>query len=179
MKAHSGRFIIAKASQDWAALKVLARHFGWWKAIRLGLALNQKVRRGAPFEALSPATEPKEIESREQIAGAIILYQMLRETMEQGQVLAIVAEVVEAAAHVFLAETIGPLGAAQLDDLSDDERGRFVEERLDKVPNTLVQIEEVRRDEVRFQVTKCRFVSLCAAVGVPELMPLFCAVDAS
>jgi len=99
--------------------------------------------------------------------------------MEQSVAYEIVAEVVEAAAHVFLAESIGPLGASELAALSDTERLAFVESRLDKFPNTLVQIEDVGAQRVHFHVTKCRFVRLCADVGVPELTSVFCAVDAS
>ena len=143
------------------------------------MALNTRLRRGEPFASLEPTTEPKEIESRDQIASAIILYRLLCAEMDSEEARAIVGDVVEAAAHIFLAQNIGPIGASQLDSLSDEERVHFVETRLDKFPNTLVQIDEVRSNRVRFQVEKCRFVRLCSAVGVPELMPVFCAVDAS
>lgn len=164
---------------EWASFKALGRRLGWWTAIRVGMALRQRVDRGEPFEGLPPSDDPKERASRDQIASAVVLYRLLQERMSQPTALEIVAEVVEAGAHVFLKQAIGPLSRTLFDGLDEAARYQLLDQKVGSFPNTIYQIEEAGTDRVRFTVSACSFVRLCREAKVPELTPVFCAVDAS
>lgn len=165
--------------QDWAAFTVLRQRLGLWSALALAWRADRRAKAGHPFEKLPSTEDPKEIASREQIGPAIVLYQELCKRMEAEAAYAIVAEVVEAAAHVFLRDTIGPLNRSDLMALDADEKVGFLEDRLGRFPNTTTRVDRVDDTEVNFTVTRCSFVGLCRDVGLPALAPMFCAVDAS
>ncbi len=164
---------------EWASFGALRRRLGWWRAIRLGLALRKRVEGGEPFQDLPPAEGQKDIESREQIAPAVVLYRLLCEELERPEAMRLVGEVVEAGAHVFLRETIGSISRELFEGLDADARRALLDERIGRFPNTIYQIQDAGSSSVRFTVSACRFVRLCSLVGVPELTPVFCAVDAS
>ncbi len=163
--------------QEWAALRALAGHVGWIRAVRLGLYIRRQTQQGHPFKSLPPAVDEREAESREQLAGAVLLYMRLRETDSRERALEVVAPVVEASAHVLLSENIGEIDWHALAE--EEGRHRYIDERLRRFPNTVYQIEEMGARRVRFTVSHCHFATLCKALGVPELSPVFCAVDAS
>jgi len=165
--------------QDWAAFKVLRKRLGLWSALALAWRAERRTKAGHPFENLPTSDDPKEIASREQIGPALVIYQELTKRMDEEAAYAIVAELVEAAAHVFLRDTIGPLNRRDLVVLAPDEKVTFLEERLDRFPNTTTRVDSVGDTEVNFTVTRCSFVRLCREVGLPGLAPMFCAVDAS
>ena len=164
---------------EWASFTALGRRLGWWRAVRLGLALRRRVDAGEPFAALPETDEKKEADSRAQIAPAVVLYRLLCEEMKSDEALVVVGDVVEAGAHVFLKSTIGPISRDLFHGLEADARHALLDERVDRFPNTVYQIEEAGTEKVRFTVSMCRFVRLCKLAGVPELTPVFCAVDAS
>lgn len=161
-----------------AAFGVLRRRFGWWRALRIGLAIERRRAAGRPFAHLPAPRDEKDAQSRDQIGPAILLFGALVERYDDSTAIEVTAAVVETAAIAFLEQTVGPLRREHLAAMSADERDRFVRERMSRFPNAEVRFERIDADEVRFTVTACRFVALCHAAGCPELAPLFCAGDA-
>ena len=141
--------------------------------------IEMRKKRGQPFHDLEPATDDKERASREQIGSAILLYQALKNSKFAAAAREITADVIEASAHVFLKNLIGPLARDELIQLDEPEKRNFLSSRLDKIPNAVTQIDQVGEETVQFTVNRCHFVGLCARTGVPELSTLFCAVDES
>jgi hypothetical protein len=161
-----------------AALKVLVRRLGVWRAIRVGLKVQRRELTGEPFSDLPPATSDDERGSRAQAGPAILLYRVLRSAVHEAEALSVCAEVVETCAVVFLRKSLGPLRRAELERLDEAGRARFVEERSRRFPNATLTWDEVSAERVRFTVTSCRLVQLVAEAGHPELAPLFCSGDA-
>jgi hypothetical protein len=161
-----------------AALDVMVRHLGWWRAVWYGLAVRRRVKRGEPFAHLPPPETEKEAQSRAQAGPAIVLYRCLRRVIGPEDAVDITTDAVEAGALVFLQQTIGPLNREVLAAMSPEERIAFVKERGEAFPNATVRWDRVDLEAVRFTVLDCRFVSLCAEVGHPELAPIFCKGDA-
>lgn len=161
-----------------AALRVVARHVGWVRALWYGLAIRRRVKHGEPFAHLPPPDSEKEAQSRAQAGPAIVLYRRLRRSLGPEDAVDITTDAVEAGALVFLQETVGPLNRAMLAAMSADEREAFVKARGARFPNAEIIWERVDLQQVRFSVLDCRFVSLCAEVGHPELAPIFCKGDA-
>ncbi len=163
---------------DLAALAVLRARLGTPRALSLGLRLTMAKLSGAPFKDLPPATGRDEKLSRAQIGPAILLYRLLQDRgMGQAEAFALVREVVLAAGVAFMGQTLGSLTRAELQALDEAGRQAFVHERGRRFFNAELRWDEVSADAVRFTAESCRFPALCAAVGAPELAPLFCEVD--
>lgn len=161
------------------AAPMLVRELGVLGALRIGRRIRRRQTAGEPFDALPPADGDDERLSREQIGPAILLYQEVRAEHGEARALRVTEEVVNEAAVLFLRAQIGTLRRADLAKLNDEGRRKFVEERGSKFFNATVTWDEISGDAVRFTVTHCRFPPLCAAVGVPELAPVFCKGDAT
>ena len=116
--------------------------------------------------------------SRAQIGPAILLYRELLRIREPDAARALTEEVVVAGAVAFLREQIGSLRRADLEGMDPEAQKEFARSRGERFFNATVTWDTVGSDEVRFTVTACRFPPLCAAAGVPELAPVFCAGDA-
>ncbi|MEE2788724.1 MAG: L-2-amino-thiazoline-4-carboxylic acid hydrolase [Myxococcota bacterium] len=163
----------------WASLKVLVKRCGWSVALRVGLGVTWDGFLGRPFGGLPRATERQEQESRAQLGPAVLLFLRLSKLLGKAQAFDVTAATVEAGAHAFLRTTVGPIERASLAHLDPDQRHRYLTARLDKFPNALFRVDDVGVDGVHFTVTRCRFVELCHALGIPHLAPVFCAGDAS
>lgn len=161
-----------------AALQVVARHVGWLRALWYGISIRRRVARGEPFAHLPPPDCEKEAQSRAQAGPAIVLYRRLRRSLGPEDAVDITTDAVEAGALVFLREVIGPLNRQVLAAMTPEAREAFVHERGAQFPNAELIWEQVDLEQVRFTVLDCRFVSLCAEVGHPELAPIFCKGDA-
>lgn len=162
-----------------AALRVLVRRLGLWRALRVGLAVDRRVRRGEPFAHLPPPHDARERAARAQAGPAFVLYRVLRERgADDALARATVGDAVSAGAVAFLRRSIGPIRQDRLAAMSDAERARWVERRASRFPNAEPIFEVVGATEVRFRVPACRFVALAREAGHPELAPIFCAGDA-
>ena len=161
-----------------AALRVLAGHLGWVRALWYGLNIRSRVRSGEPFNHLPAPLTEKETLSRAQAGPAIVLYRRLRRAIGPEDAVGITTDAVEASALVFLAETIGPLDRDSLTAMGPDERLAFLKDKGNRFPNATIRWEQAEAARVRFTVLDCRFVSLCAEAGHPELAPIFCKGDA-
>lgn len=158
-------------------LPVMVARLGVLETLRVAVAVARALRRGEPFAHLPPAHDARERDSRAQAAPALVLYRVLR-ARGHDDAKAIVGEVVEAAAVVFLRRTLGPIRRADLAAMSEAERERWVRERAARFPNAEPRFESVGPEGVRFRVSACRFVSLSRAAGAPELASVFCRGDA-
>ena len=161
-----------------ASLPVLIEELGILGTLVVGARVQAAVSRGEPFSDLPPADDERERSSRHQIAPAILLYRQLLLRMDPAEARRIVERAVVEGAVAFLSKSIGPLERAELEQLDDIERREFVEARGEKFFNATVRWDTVEPSRVHFTVTYCRFPSLCAEVGHPELAPVFCAGDA-
>ena len=143
---------------EWASVGALRRRLGWWSAIRLGVAPRTRVDRGEPFDGVPLSDDPKDAASRAEIAPAGALYRLLQEPMDQSDAVSLVADIVEAGAHVFLKEAIGPLSRELFDGLDAEQRYELLDQKVGSFPNTIYQIEEAGTERVRFTVSACHFV---------------------
>jgi hypothetical protein len=161
-----------------AGFQAVIRRIGLWRALGVGLRVSRAQSRGEPFAEFPPAEDDRERGTRTQAAGAILLYRALRDA-GVAEAIDVVSDAVEAGALVFLGRTLGPIRRAELSSLDDAARDAWVRDRAGRFPNATMVFEQVDAEAVRFRVSACRFVSLCAEVGHPELAPLFCRGDAT
>jgi hypothetical protein len=163
----------------WPALRVLQRRVGFWRLVKIGLAIKRHTRRGEPFGSLPQTIDERERACRGQIGPAILLYRVLQETgFAPAEAFSITEDVAVASAMGLLKVAVGPLRSAELAAMSEGERLAFVSERGERFPNATIHWEQVTPTQVAFRVTSCRFSTLCAEAGAPELAPIFCKGDA-
>ncbi|MCC6747059.1 MAG: L-2-amino-thiazoline-4-carboxylic acid hydrolase [Deltaproteobacteria bacterium] len=159
------------------ALVALRRELGTLQAgAVLGEALLALVR-GEPFSHLGPATDPRELGTRRQAGGAVLLYRATRRRVGRERALALTREVLLAGGLVFVERLLAGPALHAADRLPVDERARLMGELGERFPNAEGEVTAATDRSVAFTVTRCRFVELLAAVGEPELAPLFCEVD--
>jgi len=164
-------------AQSWIGVRTLAHHLGWLRAIRLGLTMDRAVRRGEPFDALSPPANENEAMSRSQIAPAIVLYKYLK--AEAGvDAMAIIRDVVLKGTVPWMRFAIGVIDRRGYLEASPKGRREMLEERTTRFFNMEIDGMEAEKEFASFQVKSCSFPGLCAEAGVPEMAPIFCEVDA-
>jgi hypothetical protein len=163
---------------DRAALKILWRHLGWFRALQIGLRITNRQRRGEPFGHLPEAVGFSEIGSRAQAGPAILLYEELKR-LGRSDALDITSECISHGAGLFLGASIGRIDRARLASLDDEARRAWLEETTSRFPNATLTVDEASVDRVRFTVSQCRLHGLTVDVGYPELAPLFCRGDAA
>jgi hypothetical protein len=163
---------------DRAALKILWRHLGWFRAIQIGLRITRRQRHGEPFAHLPEAAGFSETGSRAQAGPAILLYDELKR-LGRPDALDITSECVSQGALLFLGASIGRIDREHLASMGDEERRVWLEETTRRFPNATLSVDEASVDRVRFTVSQCRLHGLTVELGYPELAPLFCRGDAA
>ena len=159
-----------------AALKAMSADFGLWETLKVGVMIAYRETLGHPFRTLSPTKDRRQRESRKQLGPAVLLYQHLSKSRSRPLALEITARVIEASGHAFLSSVMGTLDPRALLEMEEIERSDYLRPKLERIPNAIFSLSFTDK-EVRFTVTDCAFVSLCHQLKVPELAPLFCAVD--
>ena len=119
----------------WAALGILRRNLGLWTALRVGIAVERRVKAGEPFLSLPPAEDEKERGSREQLGPALVLFEELCGVVTSSEARRITADVVEIGAHIFLRQSIGVLDRSKLAAMDDAGRHAYVQARMSRFPN--------------------------------------------
>ena len=157
-----------------AALRALARELGWGRAVRLGLRARG---RPDPFADLPAPADDKDRGSRDQIREALPLYAVLREELGQEEALRVVQAALLPATLAFLDHAVGEIDPAPYLAAGEAGRRAWAERLLAPFPNADSETVEATEAGLVHHVTRCRFVELCAAAGVPELAPVFCAGD--
>lgn len=160
-----------------AAFKSLIDQIGVYQTISLLAWVVVDLIRGLPFKSLAKADSQKERDSREQLGPVILIYGRLCRIHDQADALEITRKVVIASGRAFLAQVLKRLSIDTLISLPITERTAYLKPLLDPIPNALYTLHFDEENRVHFTVKSCRFVELCATLGVPELTPLFCAVD--
>lgn len=164
----------------WPALRVLIRNLGLWRALGVGVRIERRAARGEPWLALGEPRGVKEALSRAQIGPAILMFEELTKLMgDEVRAYEIAQAAVEASGVVFMRKNLGRLDRERLRAMTEAQREAFVSERSAKFFNADMRWDRIDAEEVRFTVTACEFVRLCAAVGQAGLASMFCAVDAA
>ena len=163
---------------DRTAVRVLVKNLGWLGALRVGAGVEWRTRRGEPFADLPPAVGFHEEGSRAQAGPAIVMYRILCDRVGRDEALRITGEVIDEAAQVFLAQSVGTLDRDEIDGLDEEGRDAFARDRAARFPNATLEWNEISSVRVAFTVTACRLHSLVVHAGHPELGPLFCKGDA-
>ena len=168
------------SKMKYSAFMVLIKYFGLWKALKIGLEIEWRTWRGDPFKNINSASlTQKEKESRIQAGPAILLFQILNRNLNESKALEYTGYIIEVSAHLFLSSVMGTLDLNLLSKMSKQERYQELQTKLDAFPNAHFNIDYAESDEVKFSVSSCHFVSLCHQVHLPQVAPLFCAVDHS
>ncbi|MDP7034015.1 MAG: L-2-amino-thiazoline-4-carboxylic acid hydrolase [Planctomycetota bacterium] len=162
----------------WIAFKGLIRGLGLWGAIHVGWKVECAERRGEPWEEMEPPSSPEEAASREQAGGAILLYRELCRRIGDEQALALTRTIILDSSVPWMRYAVGSLDAVQYRKLSAEGRKSLVQEKSRSFFNMTIDSIHAEEDGAGFVVRHCRFPELCQAVGVPQLAPLFCEVDA-
>ena len=164
---------------QWPAFRQMVRHLGLFKAIKLGATVRRLEKRGAPFEELPEPVDIREEMSRAQIGPALLIYRALRADFSEARALEITQDIVVASGVVFMRKNLGEFSQKGLSTLDAPQRLQFLNDKSEGFFNATIEWTNTSADKVGFEVHSCHFPTLCAAVGLPEVAPIFCAVDAA
>ena len=163
--------------QEWLGFQVMAAELGWVRAIGLGIRMKKQLASGAPWAELPAPETQREEWSRAQVGPAIVLFQLLLE-MKHPAPLDLVRSVVVTGAVPWMQWAIGSIEPDVYKKMTADARESWFEGKRTKFLNMTLKSHEVGQEHVEFHVSSCSFPALCRDTGVPELAPVFCAVDA-
>ena len=169
------RHILMK--QEWLGFRVLSRHLGWLQAMGLGIEMKRMLASGEPWSGMDAPADPREQWSREQIGPAIVLYQLLAARHLEDP-LNVTREVVTEGAVPWMQWAVGTIDPERYRSMSETTRTTWFKEKTKTFVNMTIGTQKTRDDGASFVVNSCSFPTLCERAGVPELAPIFCAVDA-
>ena len=106
----------------------------------------------------------------------MLLYDELRLHGVSDSVQAVQTIVVRSAVP-WMRHAVGQVSREELAGLKSEERRPWLMGKMSPFLNMNVGAVEVAAEQASFEVTHCHFPNLCTRVGVPELAPVFCAVD--
>lgn len=127
--------------------------------------------KGEPFKALGPARDERDRLSRRQCGGLVLLDRAVRELVGEAAARELSRVAVLSGAVPFLDAMIPDVPARRLGELAHGLAARFFNAEGDTT------FAEGREDAFLFEVRRCRFVELLAAVDASHLTPLFCEAD--
>ena len=160
-----------------AGLRVIWRRLGLRAGGALILEVALRSLFGAPFRKLPRAQSPQEKRSRAQLAPAVLVYQGLSRRRSKAEAFALSGEVVREGGRVFLRRLLRGLDLQALNAQPRAARIDALRARLSAIPNAEFTLHIDEAERLHFTVHRCHFAELCARLGLPELAPLFCAVD--
>jgi hypothetical protein len=146
----------------------LRRRLGWLGAGQVLARLALDKLRGEPFARLGPPADDRERLSRRQCGDLVLIFRALTERAGGEVAVEVARATMLAAAPAFLEAMVPPLSAVAL------------AERAPELAASFFNAEGQGRrdgDAYLFDVRRCLFVELLAAVDASELAPLFCEVD--
>lgn len=159
-----------------AAVRELTATLGFWRGFYALMLVGLKQLRGEPFRHLAAATEDKERLSRKQIAGAVLLYQVVTRLADKQVAFELVRRVSTEAGVLFMSEVFGDLNPAKLSTEETKAKLNGVDQRFFNAEGSLTLVGD---RAATFAVSRCRFVDLLKQVNASELGPIFCEVDRS
>ena len=163
--------------QEWLGLRVLGRHLGWLQALSLGMEMKRLLSKGDPWMELDEAKDGREIWSRDQIGPAIVLYRLLL-NRKHIDALTVTREVVTEGAVPWMQWAVGTIDPNRYRSMSENSRSTWFKKKTKTFVNMEIDSQQTHDEGASFVVKTCTFPQLCEQAGVPELAPVFCAVDA-
>jgi len=148
---------------------------GAWRALGVLWRLG---RPSAALGALGPPESAAEAFTRHQLGGRLRLEAAFAPALGLEPARAAAAELAVAVGARFLASRLSLPTRARWAGWSEERRRVFVAGALARFQNAEVGAIEVGPDGLAFDVRRCHFVSLCAALGRPDLLEAFCDADA-
>jgi hypothetical protein len=152
-----------------AAVPELWHRLGVLRTARLLCRLCLWKALAEPFRGLGPPADERERLSRRQCADLVLLDRALREVIDPATALQVCSAVTRAGAMAFLERMIPPLAGGEMAALAAGIARLFFNVEGEAHPSGA--------SSFVFEVRRCRFVELLAAVGAPHLAPLLCEVD--
>lgn len=162
------------------AFGVLRRQLGWGRAVR---AAGTLLRRGGrdPLAHIARGDFPARDEelTRHQLRSAVLLDDVLREDLrlDEEERLSVLHEVVSQTGARFVARFVPDVRIEHWQRASGEERRGFLAGLAERFFNMRAARLETADTSLGFDVTRCRFVEMCHALGRPYLAPMFCAAD--
>ena len=169
------RFDLTEAGPT--ALRVLRRHLGLRGALRVGRRYLAGWLRD-PLATIEPQGWPRRSERlvRHQLRAAVRVDDALRPMPLEAR-LPILRDVIGETGARFIGANVPMPSAAAWGGASAAARDDFAAAVVQRFFNAETTGHETGPRSFRFDVVRCRFVQLCAALDRPYLAPLFCHAD--
>ena len=156
----------------------LWRQLGFFRSLRIALALVWQKVTFRPFHLLPMTDDPAEKLARKHVLDALTLFRAMESQLgPSGKRL--FQEVMSLGAQAFLSSNIGLIDVGDYLQMTSVERRGWLARLIDLFPNATAEIKEASELRVAFTVTRCRYVELTRIAGYPELANTFCAGDAA
>ena len=116
---------------------------------------------------------------RHQLRAAVLIDDALRAAsgLAETDRRAALADVISRTGAAFIAANVPMPTAAAWRGAREADRDRYALTVVERFFNAEVQDVDASAEHFAFDVSRCRFVELCAALDRPDLAPLFCAAD--
>jgi len=159
-----------------AAASVLIKRVGFFALPKLLFGMQKRKKLGEPWQSPPDPNDRKDIQSRNLIRDAALLYrELLIAFPENAQ--SIIREVVEASAIAQLNHLVPKINAKKIAKMTKDDKIGLFSDILNKFPNADWQAASLTEDGFGYIITRCRLVELICAAGHPEIKDAFCAGD--
>ena len=159
-----------------AGLGALYRQLGIAGTFRAIAGMAALKIRNNPLRCLPAPADIAEKCSRTQAEPAVLMYAPLKRRLGEHKALEIIEKVALRAAAVFLEATVDFSGVEQQQEMDEEQRLAHITRISDRFFNAVAE-PRLEEDGFSLTVSACHFARLTAAIGMPELAPVFCAAD--
>lgn len=160
-----------------AAAIVLIKELGTKRLLKILPKMSKRKREGQPWQDMPQPQNKKDIESRQLIGEAILLYRELLNILSQTRAEEIVRKVIIESAVKQLYTLVPKLSKEKILVMSQQERKEKFSDIISQFPNAEWQITKAEGKTYCYDITRCRLVELIIATGHTELKDAFCAGD--
>lgn len=159
------------------AAKVLIEKLGLKVTFSLVKELASEKKKGEPWKDLPAPESKKDIDSRNLIGDAIIIYRALLKRMDKEKAEKIIKETICRSAIIQLYSLVPIIDQKMIEGTSKEEVEILLTEIVEKFPNTDWEMIKATEKSFAYRIHRCRLVELVKQVGHPELGGAFCPGD--
>ena len=160
------------------AFDELRRALGNRRALRVLLEVGRRNATGAPFKKLPPATDPRDQATRDELAPAVNLYQVLQDHLPEPRALEVARRIILNSSLFHLRATYPDFHRGNFLDLVEGDPGVASSRLATDFAFADTRVLEITEEKAAFDVEYCRIPGTLELVGAERLAPIFCEVDA-
>jgi hypothetical protein len=132
---------------------------------------------GKPFSHLKKSSDPRDQATRDELAPAVNLFDVLKQYLSEDQAFSVARQVILGSSLLHLRSTYPDFGKSDFRHLVEGGSSEASSRLATDFAFADTKVLEITKDKASFDVVDCRIPRTLALVGAERLASIFCEVD--